>query len=112
MASKDETKKMNDSELLEGTIGAVRDERRRRAHEARLEEYAEGKIDAESVAEAARLDGTDEDLDEELRAYAPLSAEARGRITERVLEQRHPVSRAVPARGRAHRFRRVTVGAG
>jgi hypothetical protein len=116
MATKNDTTTMDEADLLEGAIEALREGRRRRAHEERLERYAEGKVDAATLAEVARREGTDGDLDDELRAFAPIGAEARDRFAARVIAQRkideNAKESAPPAsvvRPRVIPFRRLTV---
>jgi hypothetical protein len=75
--------RMNDDELLEETIAHVRSQRKRRAHEERLDAFAEGRLDEESIRALAPIEG--DDLDDEIEAFSPLSEEARGRISERLL---------------------------
>jgi hypothetical protein len=75
--------RMDDDELLQETIAHLRSERRRRAHEERLDAFVEGTLDEKSVRALAPLAG--DDLDDEIEAFTPLSAEARGEISQRLL---------------------------
>ena len=75
--------RMNDDELLEETIAHVRSSRKRRAHDERLDAFAEGRLDEAGVRALAPIEG--DDLDDEIEAFSPLSEEARGRISERLL---------------------------
>jgi hypothetical protein len=78
---------MTDDELMTATLEAVHAERRRRAHEERLEAYVEGKLDEAAVAELARSGGTDADLEDELVAFRPLDGAARAEIHAKVLRE-------------------------
>jgi len=87
MPPQDELTKMNDADLVRGAADALREDRRRLAHEERLEAYAEGRIDADVVRTLAKRDGVDEDIEDELVAFAPLGERARDRVTARLVEQ-------------------------
>ncbi len=106
---------MNDDELLAATVEAARDDARR-AHEERLDAYADRRISAAEVTALARAAGVDDNLDDELRAFRPVDDEARARIAARVTAE---LATRAPASGKGARvgvrswtFRSVTIAAG
>lgn len=106
----DELSNMNDAELMRGAAEAAREDRKRAAHEERLEAYAEGRIDADVVRTLAQRDGVDDDIEDELVAYAPLGEAARDRITGNVVAQ---VKRERARRVKAQTaWRRASLGTG
>jgi hypothetical protein len=85
---------MTDDELLQVAVNAVRAERSQRAHDARLEAYASGTLDAAQVADQARAAGlADADLEAELAGFRPLDASVRASIAARIQESMGPAVR-------------------